>query len=122
MDETEGRNESIEGEEGSSRRSRRKKKSLKGWFPVWVEWKIGEKIVQFRHSTINKQVYGRSKMIIWKVNVWLKKLPLSTVYIILIFLAESSKDSHTPELSCLFIGDAGIEENSSSRSNQFGRA
>ena len=36
-------------------------------------------------------------------------------------LAESSKDSHTPELSCLFPGDAGIEENSSSRSNQFGR-
>lgn len=40
----------------------------------------------------------------------------------MIFLAESSKDSHTPELSCLFTSDAGIEENSSSRSNQFGRA
>ena len=80
MDETEGRNESIEGEEGSSRRSRRKKKSLKGWFPVWVEWKIGEKIVQFRHSTINKQVYGRSKIIIWKVNFWLNKLPISKLF------------------------------------------
>ena len=53
----EGRTESAEIEDGG-RRSRRKKKSLKGWFPVWVEWTIGDKVVQFRHSTLNRQVYG----------------------------------------------------------------
>ena len=52
------RNESTEAEDGG-RRNRRKKKSLKGWFPVWVEWTIGDKIVQFRHSTLNRQIYGK---------------------------------------------------------------
>ena len=52
------RNESAEGEDGG-RRGRRKKKSLKGWFPVWVEWKIGERVIQFRHSTVNRQIYGQ---------------------------------------------------------------
>lgn len=53
-----GRTESADGEDGG-RRGRRKKKSLKGWFPVWVEWTIGDKVLQFRHSTLNKQVYGK---------------------------------------------------------------
>lgn len=85
------RNESAEGEDGG-RRGRRKKKSLKGWFPVWVEWKIGERVIQFRHSTVNRQVY-----------------------------AESSKDFHQPDLSCLYPGDAGVSEVSMG-ANQFGRA
>lgn len=83
-DENGERNESAEVEDGG-RRSRRKKKSLKGWFPVWVEWTIGDKVVQFRHSTLNKQVY-----------------------------AESSKDVHRPELSGLYPSDAGVSDISTS--------
>ena len=51
------RNESIEGDEGG-RRARKKKRSQKGWFPVWIEWKLNNKIIQFKHSTLNKSIYG----------------------------------------------------------------
>lgn len=90
-DEEGERKESGEGEDGG-RRSRRKKKSLKGWFPVWVEWKIGQNVVQFRHSTLNRQIY-----------------------------AESSKEYHQPHLSGLYSEDSGAAETSSSAS-AFGRS
>ena len=51
------RNESIEGDEGG-RRARKKKRSQKGWFPVWIEWKLNNKVIQFKHSTLNKSIYG----------------------------------------------------------------
>ena len=63
-DEGEGeRNESIEGEE-SGRRSRKKKKSQKGWFPVWIEWKVDNCSILFKHSTLNRSIYGTSEYLL----------------------------------------------------------
>jgi hypothetical protein len=87
-DEDAERNESIEGDEGG-RRARKKKRSQKGWFPVWIEWKLNNKVIQFKHSTLNKSIY-----------------------------AETSSDVNSPNLSCLYPGDASIESSQSS----FGRS
>ena len=57
-EDNEQRHESVDGDDQSTRRSRKKKKSSKGWFPVWVEWKLGDHTITFKHSTINKAIYG----------------------------------------------------------------
>merc|ERR1711935_673161 len=80
-DEIAQRHESADGDDQGNRRSRKKKKSSKGWFPVWVEWKIGEHTISFKHSTINKAIY-----------------------------AESATDPAKPELSGLYPDDSGLSD------------
>ena len=56
--------EQEEEEEENQKRSRKKSskdkkdKASKGWFPVFITWKIGTKPVKFKQNIYNKLIYG----------------------------------------------------------------
>ncbi|CBY21553.1 unnamed protein product [Oikopleura dioica] len=91
-----------EEEENQSKRSRKKSskdkkdKSTKGWYPVFITWKIGNKPIKFKQNIYNKLIF-----------------------------AESSESSATPELSCLFNDDTGRQtsnDKSDAVKTSFGRS
>jgi len=53
-----------EEDENRSKRSRKKSskdkkdKSSKGWYPVFITWKIGNKPIKFKQNIYNKLIFG----------------------------------------------------------------